>query len=166
MDNALKTLFITIFLFNSTVFADTLVLSTHLKVEYPSPAMIGHGDSYLLVKYKNWSFSHEHFNPKTFYQQIDLTGLEKIFVRSIYEKTQRDKLPEWLSVVSRQFSEGLKNNPDSIKKYKVGAAEIYSGHDNKEQGQIFIIEDLVIHHISVSGTKKELDLIAKNIKER
>jgi len=166
MENTLRALLFTILLSSSSVFADNLILSTKLSLEYPSPIVLGHGGTYLLVKYKNWSFSHEHFDPKTFYQQIDLTGLEKDFVRAIFDHTQRTKLPEWLSVVSREFSEGLNLDPKSIEIFKVGNAEIFTGHDKKNHGQIYIIEDLVIHQISISGTKKELDLIAKNIKER
>lgn len=166
MEQTLKALLLTFLLSSSSVFADNLILSNKLSLEYPSPLVIGHGGSYLLVKYEDWSFSHQHFDPKTFYQQIDLTGLEKDFVRSIFDHTRRKQLPDWLSVVSKEFAEGLEFSPDSIHIFKVGDAEILTGHDQEDHGLIYIIEDLVIHQISITGTTKDLDLIAKNIKER
>jgi len=167
MENLLKASFLISSLFFSTAFADSLILSARLKIEYPAaPLLISHGSSDLIIKYKDWSFMHEVFDPETFYEQIDLTGLEVEFVRSIYDDKKRSKLPEWLAVVSRQLADGLGNDPDTVKQFKVGKLEILTGHDNKNHGQIFIIDESTIHKIIITGSKKELDLIAKNIKER
>jgi len=166
MDKSLKALFLAASIFTSPVLADNFILSAQTGFEYPSPVSISHSGSYLLVKYKEWSFSHENFDPKTFYSNINLTGFERNFVRSIFDANKRSELPKWLAAISQEFSDGLGNKPESIKKIKVGKAEILAGHDGKKNGQIFILEDPAIHMITISGEKQYFDAFIKNIKER
>jgi len=166
MDKSLKALFLAASIFTSSVLADNFILSAQTGFAYPSPVSISHNGSYLLIKYKDWSFSHENFDPKTFYQNIDLTGFERDFIRSLFDAKKRSGLPKWLSVISEQLADGLNNKPDTIKQFKVGKAEILAGHDGRKSGQIFILEDLAIHQIIINGEKQYFDAFITNIKER
>ena len=166
MDKSLKVLFLALSIFTTSAFADSFILSAKTGFEYPSPDSISHSGSYLLVKYKDWSFGHENFDPTTFYSNINLTGFERDFVRSLFDAKKRSKLPKWLSVISQELADGLGNKPDTIKQVKVGNAEILSGYDGKKIGLVFVLEDHVIHQITITGTKQHFDTFVKNIKER
>jgi len=161
-----KIILLLLFVFNSTCFADNLVLSAKLRVDYPTPMLIGHTRTSLLVKYKNWTFSHELLDPKNFYQQIDLTGLEKNFVKGMFDKKERSKLPEWIAVLAKEQANAFGITPGSVERFLVGSAEVFTVHDKKNTGQIFVLDELVVHQLTVLGSKTELNLIAHSIKER
>jgi len=167
MEKMIMSIFIAMTLFMSPANADELVLSTNIKVEYPSPVLIGHIGGSLVVKFKDWSFSHENLDPKTFYHRIDLTGIENEFIKSIFNRKHKSNLPEWLINISAKISEGMGNDPHSVQSLKLGKAEIYAGYNSKmEQGQVFILDDLTIHKIAMSGSKEKFTLMVKNIMER
>jgi len=166
MDKSIKALFLAASLVTTSAFADNFILSSKLRFDYFSPHFITHNGSYLLIKYKDWSFSHENIEPDKFYSTVDISGYERDFLRAGYDTKYRSKLPKKLTAVSKEFTKGLNNKPDTIKHYKIGDAEILTGHDGKNSGQIYIMEELAIHQIVVNGEKKYLDLILKNIKER
>jgi len=167
MENILKAVLITISLFISSAFADNLVLSTKLRIEYPTPLLISHGSTDLIVKYKDWTFMHEVFNTKNFYPQIDLTGVERDFVRAMFDSKSRSKWPGWFAALSKDQAEAFGITPNSTNRFKIGNAEIFTVHDKKSnKGQIFIFDELVVHQIAILGTKEQLDTIAHNIKER
>jgi hypothetical protein len=167
MENLFKAAIICLSIFTSTCFADTLVLSAKLKIEYLSPQSIAHGSSNLIVKYKDWSFMHVVVDPKDIYQQIDLTGMEKDYIRSIFDEKARAKLPKWLAITAKEQADVFGVSPETTNIFMTGKAEVFSVYDQKDKkGQIFIIEDLSVHQIYTNGDKKHHDLIAKNIKER
>ena len=167
MENILKVALITASLFVSSAFADNLILSTKLRIEYPTPLLISHGSTSLIVKYKDSSFMHVVVDPKAIYRQIDLTGLERDFIKSIFDDKARAKLPKWLSLVAKEQSDEFGVTPDNVDRFKVGKAEIYTVYNKKNnEGQIYIFDELSIHQIYTHGTKKEHDLIAHSIKER
>ncbi len=167
MEKIITSIFIAMTLFMSSANADDLVLSTNIKVEYPSPVLIGHIGGSLVIKYKDWSFSHETLDPKTFYHRIDLTGIENDFIKSIFDRKHKSNLPEWLINISAKISESMGNDPDSTLSLKLGKADLYAGYNSKmKQGQVFILDDLTIHKIAISGSKEKFTLMVKNIKER
>jgi len=167
MEKFLKTTIICLSLYTTTSFSDTLVLSTKLKIDYPNPVLIAHGSEDLIVKYKDWSFFHTVFNSKTFYSQIDLTGLEKDFIRLMFGYKEKPHFPEWFPVLAKGQADAFGITPDNSKKFNIGNSEILTTHDeSKKKGYIFIIEELAVHQISIHGTQKELNLIVKNIRER
>jgi hypothetical protein len=105
MENRLKVVLIAVSLFITPAFADNLVLSTKLRLEYPTPLLISHMSTSLIVKYKDSSFMHVVVDPKGIYRQIDLTGLERDFSKSIFDDKARAKLPIWLSLVAEEQSD-------------------------------------------------------------
>lgn len=168
----MKTLFkITILYFSmfvTTCFADVLILSTQLKIEYPTPLAISHGISDLIVKYnQNRSFMHVVVDPKEMYQQIDLSGIEREYIRSIFDVKQREKLSEQLSTLSKKQSDEFGVTKDNVERIKVGTAEVIAVYNYKSNnGLIFIFAELAVHQIYTYGTKKEHDLILYGIKKR
>ena len=166
MEKITKIFILVAFILNSSCYAENLVLSEKISVEYPTPLLISHGGPSLLFKYKDWTLMHETFDPKTFFQQIDLTDLEHEFVKSIFDKEERKKLPEWLQVIAKDFETGLSVTPENITHLKVGDIEIYGVHDKKKNGLIFILDKLAVHHLYVTGAKNKFDLTIHNIKER
>ena len=166
MEKISRTFILVTWMFSSTCFADNLILSTNLKVEYPAPLLISHGSSDLIVKYKNWTFEHVVIDPKNIFQQIDLTGLERDYFKSVFDKKERSKLPEWLAVVAKEQADVLGVNPDSIKRFHVGKAEIFTVHDKKNTGRVYVFDELAIHQFTVLGSNKELEIISNGIKER
>jgi len=167
MEKMIKLVFIAIALLTSTVNADDLILSTNIKVEYPSPVLIGHISGSLVIKYKDWSFSHNDLDPKTFYHRVDLTGIENEFIKSMFDPKHQSKLPEWITHISGKIAEGMGNDPDSTLSRKLGKAHIYGGYSSKmKQGQVFIIDELTIHNIAISGDKEKFTSLVNNIKER
>jgi len=167
MENLLKAAIIFVSIFISTCFADTLILSTKIKIEYQSPESIAHGSSNLIVKYKDWSFMHVVVDPKDLYQQIDLTGLEKDYIRSIFDEKARAKLPKWLAITAKEQADVFGVAPETTDRFMVGSAEVLTVYDAKEKnGEIFIIEDLSVHHIYITGERDHHNKISHSIKER
>jgi len=132
-----------------------------------SPQSITHGSSNLIVKYKDWSFMHVVVDPKDLYQQIDLTGMEKDYIRSIFDEKARAKLPKSLAITAKEQADVFGVSPETSEIFTKGKAEVFSVYDQKDKkGQIFIIEDLSVHQIYTNGDKTYHDLVAHNIKER
>ena len=152
METILKVAIICLSLFSSSCFSDTLILSTKLKIEYPTPKMIGHSSDSLIVKYKDWSFMHVVVDPEKFYPKVNLDGVERDFIKSMFDKEKRSKFPEWFAALSRDQAKAFGITSSNSDKIRVGDAEILAVHDEAgKQGQIFILEELTVHQISVLG---------------
>jgi len=110
---------------------------------------------------------HVVVDPKNIYQQIDLTGKERDYIRSIFDKNERAKLSKDLAAMAKEQSDQFGVTPDNVERFKVGDAEVIAVYNNEDNnGQVFIFEELSVHQIYTYGTKAEHDLILKGIKER
>ncbi len=161
-------LFFAFLLFASTTCrADVLVLSHGLKLEYPAPTLISHTGQSLIFKYADWSLVHEVVNPATIYAKVDLTGIESLFIKSIFDEKERDKLPAWLASLSSEQAKELGVTGRTTGKKTVGEAELLSVFDeNRASGHIYLFEGSRIHHFVVQGQKGAFKSIIDNIKER
>jgi hypothetical protein len=159
-----RLLLILTLLFSSVCFGETLVISSKLQVEYPKPLLIANGEG-LIFRYKDWWFSHEIVNPKNFYPKIDLTGIDKIFIKAIFTKKV---LPaKWLNELAIEQANEFGVTKSNVEIIKIDNAEIMGVYDKKDnQGQIFIIEDLIIHNLYINGSKDKFELILSKIKGR
>ncbi|MCG6202610.1 hypothetical protein [Psychromonas antarctica] len=157
-----------IFLFSISCYGgEDLIVSSQTLVEYDKPQVISHTGSVLIMKYDGWYFSHEIIDPVKIYPSIDLTGLEKDFVKSLFEVSVRKSFPKWLSELSAEQATvfGIYENKFDYKKLQ--KIEIYSIYDpESEKGNVFIIEDNQIHHINVNGKKDKYTNLINSIKER
>ncbi|WP_250655756.1 hypothetical protein [Alkalimarinus coralli] len=153
--------------FSPASFSKELILSANLAMDYPDPTLISHTRSSLIFKYDNWSFVHEVVDPKSIYKSIDLTGIDQVFLISIFDKTKRDSLPSWLAALSKDQAKEFNVTPTSVEKSAIGKAKITSVYDEERQSaQLYIFEELMTHHITVYGSKEKLDLVKRSIKER
>ncbi len=152
---------------SATCRADVLVLSHGLKLDYPAPTLISHTGQSLIFKYNDWSFIHEVVNPETIYAKVDLTGIENLFIKSIFDEKERQKLPGWLAALSSEQAREFGVAESSTEKKKIGEAELLSVFDeNRRSGHIYLFEGDRIHHFVVQGEKKTYKDIIDNIKER
>jgi hypothetical protein len=159
-----KLLPIFMLLFSSVCFGEILVISSKLKVEYPQPLLIANGGG-LIFKYDKWWFSHEIVDSKNMYQPVDLTGIDKIFIKAIFTG---DALPtKWLSELAIEQANVFGVTKSNVESFKIGQAEIMGVYNTKDnQGQIFIVEDLMTHRLEVNGAKEKFKLILSKIKGR
>ncbi|HEB93679.1 MAG TPA: hypothetical protein ENI94_09495, partial [Gammaproteobacteria bacterium] len=147
-------LFVFALMFSSVCFSGTLVLSYKLQVDYPEPLLISLSGESLIFKYKDWSFLYDTVNPKTIYQSVDLTGVEKKFIRSFFDTKIRSQLPEWLAALSKEQVKVFGITPANIKKTKVGPIDIIGYYDEKDRsGHFYVFEELATRHFAIYGTK-------------
>jgi len=160
-------LILTTVLLSTTTFAKDLILSTDLMIDYPEPILISHTQTSLILKYNDWSLTHEIVNPKGIYQFADLTGVTEKFIISIFDEGVRKTLPSWLAALSSDQANAFSITRQNTKKQLVGSTKILSVYDEKRSnGYLYLIEKLKIHHIVVHGSVLNFNMIINNIKER
>jgi hypothetical protein len=146
---------------------ESLILSSETSIDYSHPKVISHGGNLLIMKYDNWYFSHELIDPIKLYPSIDLTGLEKDFIKSLFIPSIRESFPKWLGELSLEQASifGITENKSVHKKFD--NIEYYSIFDsNGKTGNIFIIEANQVHHLSFSGEIEQYTKLINSIKER
>ena len=142
-------------LFSQSSLAGILVLSDKLQMEYTSPKLLSHTEDTLIFKYKDWSFVHEVVNPKNIYPMINLTGVDRIFLHSIFEKSEREKLPDWLKILAKDQARQFGVKSDNVTRLKVGDADIVGVYDkNNRAANIYLFEKLKIHHFVMYGDEQ------------
>jgi len=160
-------LFIFSLFFVTESFSDTLVLSSKLKVDYPNPVLISHTENTLIIKYENWSFLHNIVNPKEIYHTIDLTGLEKDFILSIFEQKTNSNFPEWLNALSREQAKEFGVTSSNVLRRKINLSEIIGVYDKKRNsGYLYVFDETKIHHFVIYGSEEKYNLLVSYIKER
>lgn len=144
-----------------------LILSNKTTISYPLPNMISHSGNMLIMKYDDWYFSHELIDPTKIYPAIDLSGLEREFIKSLFDASLRQKFPKWLAELSIEQANvfGISNNNFDYKKFK--EIELYSIFNaDSSEANIFIFEENQIHHINFNGAKRKYTDLINTIKER
>ena len=165
MKTLVKVFFIATSIFCSVCVSEPLVISAKLKVDYPKPLVILHNLNSMIFKYDEWYFSHEVINPKTMYQKLDLSGLEKNFIRSIF--TDEELAAKWLNELAKEQATIFGVGAYDVTKMNIGLAELLAVYNVKEnKGYLFIIEESISHRFTMTGSKNKFNLILKSIKER
>lgn len=137
--------------------AQLLVLSDQTRVEISPPSMIAHSGDMLLLKYDNGTIFHEVVDPKTMYTQIDLTGLERSFIRSLFDNTERKKLPAWLAALSAEQADQLGVGRGKLIAEKLGDRELLGIHDpGSKVAHLYLFETLKTHHLIIKGDEVHL----------
>lgn len=158
--------FLFVFLSNS-IFAQNLILSDKLQMKFDDPLLISHTVNTLIIKYDEWSFVHEIVTPESIYQKVNLSGLERLFLMSIFDEKERLKLPNWLQVLSAEQAESFGVKKDNIKRKSIGEADLVAVFNSKQSiSQIYLFENLKIHHFVVHGNEKVVESLIGNIGER
>lgn len=145
--------------------AADLVISSNLRIDYQPPATLSHSQRLLIFKYNDWHFSHEILDPTEIYPSVDLTGMEQLYVRSMFAPQHRQDLPEWLAVLSKEQAEAFSISKENSIHNSQDEWELYAAHTG-DDGNIFIIEEAQIHHLSVRGNKKHFTQLIESIEER
>ncbi|NOZ51966.1 MAG: hypothetical protein GXP08_02300 [Gammaproteobacteria bacterium] len=167
MKKALNTLCLFICFYAGSCFSDVLVLSHKLKIDYPKANLISHTQDSLIVKYDNWYFVHSVVDPKSIYSNIDLTGTENKFLRSIFDKNIRAELPGWLAALSNDQAKEFGVTINNVKHNKIGNADLLSVYDkDRSTAYTYIFDELTIHNIVVFGSEENYTTLINNIKER
>lgn len=162
----LFSLFSALVLSTGCVAAD-LVVSDKLVVTYTEPKLMAHTSNSLIVKYSNWWFSHEVVDGERMYPGIDLSDQLPAFIRSIFDADLRKSLTPELSLLSKEQAKAFGVAEDNVKREKRGPAEMMAVYDAKsKRGDIYVIEERLIHHVELSGSAKEFAELMSNIKER
>lgn len=155
------------FFFSSTLNAQTLILSEKLKLEFDDPIFIAHSSDALIVKYESWSFMHHIVDAKSIYQKVDLSGIEELYLSSIFDETERQKLPNWLKVLSKEQADSFGVNEKNVEQKTIKDAKLLAAFDPaKSIGQVYVFEDLKIHQITVHGKKQFMTEVINNIGAR
>lgn len=141
-----------------------LHLSKSLQVNYDVPKSLVHSGDLLIFNYDNWYFSHELVDAKSYYQPVDLTDIDVVFFQSLFMVDKRNKLPEWLSIISAELSDsfGIKSDNKDIK--KLNEITLFGAYSNEySQGNIFIIDGSKIHHVNINGLESNYKNIFNSI---
>ncbi len=163
----MKILSLWLLLLSSFCSAEQLILSSKLSLDYDPPALISHTQSSLIVKYEDWYFAHEVVDPENFYQQINLTGIERDFIKSLFDKDLRKQFPKWLAALSEEQASELEISVNNTLRKKVGDAELLAAYSNNAQSaHIYIFDDHSIHHLTYYGSKDNYRHLISRIKER
>ncbi|MCW8932288.1 MAG: hypothetical protein OQL19_18900 [Gammaproteobacteria bacterium] len=148
-------------------FSDRLVLSSKLEMDYPSPVLISHTEDTLIIKYENWSFLHNIVNPQKIYHTIDLTGLEKDYILSIFQQKTNSSFPEWLNALSREQAKEFGVTSSNVLRKKINLSEIVGVYDKKRSsGYLYVFDETKIHHFVIYGSEEKYNLLITYIKER
>ena len=156
-----------IIFFNINSVADELVISSKLSLHYPKPNLIAHTGGVLISKYENWYFSHELIDPESFYGIVDLTGVEHLFMKSMFGLITKGDLPEWMILLAKEQAKSFGITKSNTLKSRFELFDIFSNYlPNAQEGNIFILEKYQVHRINVHGNENKYKLILKAIKER
>lgn len=144
-----------------------LILAENLKMNIEPVQTISHTEDMLILVYEDWRVAHEVMDPKWIYPGVDLSGMEKVYVRSLFEPQAREDLPAWLAVLSKEQAETFGIDQKSVVKRTIGEALLLAAYDpGGAQGEIFVIDGKRIHHFQVLGQEKEFDGVIKRLVER
>lgn len=163
-----KTLIAFCLLFLSSVaYAETLVISQNISVDYETPAILAHSGDQLIFKYEDWSFSHSVVDPEELYPAIDLTGLDQDFIVSIFVPESRKILPPWLALLAKEQADTFGVELDNIKLKALAGGRVYATYSMEaKEGNIFVLEEQKIHHFQLLGAKETFQRLLNNIKDR
>ncbi|WP_274057268.1 hypothetical protein [Vibrio parahaemolyticus] len=144
-----------------------LHLSQNVVLDVPLSKTILHTGNILIFKFGDSHISHEVLSPKEFFSPIDLTGVEKEFVRSLFKLTENSSFPQWLNAASNELSETLGITKDNKVIEVKGGLEILGFYDSESQsGQLFILDTSLIHHFTVLGSDELFKNLYQSIREK
>lgn len=144
-----------------------LVLSQDLALDYAEPKLISHSSNTLILKYDDWVLSHRVVDPTAIYPKIDLSGVEELYLKSLFLPASRDSLPEWLQVLAKEQAQQFGLPEGQVAADNVGDARILGTYNQKnEEGYLYIFDRAAIHQLTIMGSEKQYKDIIKNIRER
>ncbi|OZB13032.1 MAG: hypothetical protein B7X58_10280, partial [Marinobacter sp. 34-60-7] len=121
--------------------ARDLVLSQGLALAYPEPQLISHSSNTLILKYDGWVMTHRVVDPTAIYPKIDLSGLEKEYLTSIFIPDERESFPGWLRALSEEQASEYGLPSGQVIKKTVGEAQILGTYnDQRAEGYLFVFE--------------------------
>ena len=164
---AFKIILVSFIMFSLHAQGDQLVLSSHLKLEYPAPILISHTENRLIIKYKDTAISHNIVNPKTMYPNIDLSGYHINYIYTLFDKKIDAALPTVINELANQQKEimGLNKQQGYLKTTQY--YQLLASYDPKNQiAHVFIIEENKTHHLAIDGNQDYLYKIINGIKVR
>lgn len=147
--------------------ANNLVLSQDLRMDYPDPILISHTSSMLLIKYDDWTLSHQLVDPAAIYGNIDLTGLEKTFLQSIFLPNVRSTLPQWMQVLSEDQAAEFGLPEGTVTHQQIGEFDLLGTYNPVHgSGYLYLFDREAIHHFVVMGSETHYKDVISRIMER
>lgn len=152
---------------SSLASAGNLVLSQDLEMSYPDPLLISHTSTMLLIKFDGWVLSHEVVNPSSIYSNIDLSGVEEDYLKSVFQPEIRESLPKWLRVLSEEQALSFGLPESGVTNRVVGEFEIFGSYNEHiDSGYIYVFDRAAIHSLTVLGSEDRFNEVITSIKER
>lgn len=143
------------------------VLSQDLALDYAEPKLISHSSNTLILKYDDWVLSHRVVDPTAIHPKIDLSGVEELYLKSLFLPASRDSLPKWLQVLAKEQAQQFGLPEGQVAADNVGDARILGTYNQKnEEGYLYIFDRAAIHQLTIMGSEKQYKDIIKNIRER
>lgn len=144
---------------------NNFIISDVVKLSTPPPVKIAHTSNMVILKFNGWSLTHEAINPKTYVPSVDLTGIEHLFIQSLFDNSKRQKLPLWLSSLAQELSESFAIDMSNYYVKQLSELMIYATYDKQENlGRIFLLEKYQAHSINVQGSNQEFINIINKFK--
>lgn len=162
-----RLLFLILFLHSTFIGANEFVLSSEVSLDYPNPVLISHTQDSLIFKYDGWMFAHNVVNPKSMYQAIDLTGLEKDYIQALFFPEKINRLPTWLGKLAQdQSTEFSFTNSLNVEEGSNNPKILAGFNKLNGIGHAYIFDVNSTHHIVFNGKKDKFELIVKNVRKR
>ena len=144
--------------------ASQLALSSELSLSTPTPKKIAHTPELLILKFDDWSLTHQVIDAKNYLPSVDLSGIEKLFIESLFDKKKREKLPKWLDVLALELSHSLAITSGKKIIKRLDKFDIYSAYSEENQeAQIYLLEENQSHSIRLFGSKQEFENIISKL---
>lgn len=147
--------------------ANNLVLSQDLEMDYATPKLITHTSSVLFIKYDDWTLSHQVVDPTSIYTNIDLSGVEKQFLHSVFLPDVRSSLPRWMRVLSEEQASEFGLPDGAVTNQQVGDFQLLGTYSSTHNaGYIYLFDRAAIHQFVVLGSEAHYRDVINSIKER
>jgi len=134
--------------------SQTFIISKDIQLDLPDSAIILQSGNSVLFKYPDWVLSHQIIDPKTFYPNVDLTGLIQIYIRNIFEPKEGE-LPNWLQFIAKEQAKAFKVTNKNTSQFTLGEFEVYCVFDSVEKnGNIYLVGNDYVSHFNVLSDKQ------------
>ncbi len=133
-----------------------LKLTQEITLMLSQPNTLVHTQDTLLIRYDSGLIMHEHIDPeRVFGPSINLTGINSLFFRSLFEPDTMQALPSWLIALAeeQQTSLGISS---PVKSFSYRDTHIYHFFsDISTTGHLFLISQNSVQRIEI---RKDVNL--------
>lgn len=143
-----------------------LALTNKLHVEVENPLSVALAGEGLVFVYSNGAISVKRVNPKNVYDAVDLTGMLQLFVKAVFDVSQRRQLPaQWMDELAKQQAKAYGIKKDNWRHQRIGEADLYMVFDAEgKTGNVFVLENGLTYQIQITGDKGRYSSFVESIR--